>query len=149
MKPKQLGEVSLTVVFLASSFVMFSRHQPAALSRAVKPEAVKSVAVTPEVVKPEAVESCCHATAQPAELAHLTLSPLHTKERQDPGREQEEEGNPSHTRPKHACNHKPAANQVQCHCATDCRGNGTPSEDRRCKSFCFKDMCSCPRQPCP
>ena len=125
MKSREIGEVSLTVVFLAVALAVLSYHKPAASS--------------------EADHACCHAPANSSAVsaAATTMS----KPGQDPG--QEEEGNPSHTRPKQACNHKPAANQVQCHCATDCKGNGTPSEDRRCKSFCYKDMCSCPRQPCP
>jgi hypothetical protein len=122
MKQRQVGEVSLTIIFLAAALALFSYHKPAAL--------------------PADANSCCHA---PTQAAHNTL--VTATHAQDPG--QEEEGNPSHTRPKRSCNHKPAANQVQCHCVTDCGGNGTPREDRRCKSFCYKDMCSCPRKPCP
>jgi hypothetical protein len=80
---------------------------------------------------PAALEdhACCHVSAQ------------------DPG--QDEEGNPGHMRPQHKCNHKPAGNQVSCHCQTDCNKDGSQREDTRCRSYCYKEMCSCPRRPCP
>jgi len=125
MKSREIGEVSLTVVFLALAVAFFSYHQPAASS--------------------EAEHACC--LKETAAASVTTAAASLSKQGQNPG--QEEEGNPTHTRPKQSCNHNPTAKQVQCHCATDCKGNGSPSEDRRCKSFCFKDMCSCPRPPCP
>lgn len=64
---------------------------------------------------------------------------------QDPG---EEEGNPGHKRPEHSCSHKPTGKQVSCHCQTDCKPDGTQREDSRCRSYCYKDMCTCPRKPC-
>jgi hypothetical protein len=68
---------------------------------------------------------------------------------QDPGQEPgQEEGNPSHKRPEQSCSHKPTKKQVNCHCKADCSPDGTEKEDRRCRSFCHKDMCTCPRKPC-
>jgi hypothetical protein len=72
---------------------------------------------------------------------------------QDPGQNpgqpgQEEEGNPSHKRPEHSCSHKPDKQQVRCHCQTDCNPDGTQKEDKRCRSYCYKDKCTCPRRPC-
>jgi len=64
---------------------------------------------------------------------------------QDPG---EEEGNPGHKRPEHSCSHKPTKDQVGCHCQTDCKADGTVREDSRCRSYCYKDMCTCPRKAC-
>ncbi|MBO0722966.1 MAG: hypothetical protein J2P41_19225 [Blastocatellia bacterium] len=64
---------------------------------------------------------------------------------QDPG---EEEGNPTHRRPEKNCNNNPTKQEVDCHCKTDCNPDGSPKEDRRCKSYCHKDKCSCPRKPC-
>jgi hypothetical protein len=74
-------------------------------------------------------------------------------EAQDPGQKpgqpgQEEEGNPSHKRPEHSCSHKPGKQQVGCHCQVDCNSDGTEKEDTRCRSYCYKDMCTCPRRPC-
>jgi hypothetical protein len=68
---------------------------------------------------------------------------------QDPGQEPgQEEGNPGHRRPEQNCSHKPTKKQVNCHCKTDCNPDGTQQEDTRCRSYCHKDMCSCPRTPC-
>src|SRR5262245_42911245 len=64
---------------------------------------------------------------------------------QDPG---EEEGNPTHKRPERSCSHNPTQQQVDCHCKTDCNPDGTQKEDKRCRSYCYKDKCSCPRKPC-
>ena len=68
------------------------------------------------------------------------------KSGQDPG---EEEGNPTHKSPEHSCSHKPTDKQVRCHCHVECNPNdGTEREDTRCRSYCYKDMCTCPRKPC-
>jgi hypothetical protein len=64
---------------------------------------------------------------------------------QDPG---EEEGNPGHKRPERSCSHKPNNQQVRCHCQVDCNPDGTQREDYRCRSYCYKHMCTCPRKPC-
>jgi hypothetical protein len=64
---------------------------------------------------------------------------------QDPG---EEEGNPTHRRPERSCSHNPTKQQVNCHCKTDCNQDGTQREDKRCRSYCHKDKCTCPRKPC-
>jgi len=77
----------------------------------------------------EKIHACCHVAAQ------------------DPGQD-EEEGNPSHIRPEQSCSHKPTKEQVDCHCKNDCNQDGTQREDRRCRSFCYKDLCTCPRKPC-
>lgn len=68
---------------------------------------------------------------------------------QDPGQDPgEEEGNPTHKRPERNCSHTPSSQQVDCHCKVDCNPDGTQKEDRRCRSYCYKDKCSCPRKPC-
>jgi hypothetical protein len=68
---------------------------------------------------------------------------------QDPGQGPgEEEGNPSHRRPERSCSHNPTKQQVACHCKTDCNPDGTQKEDKRCRSYCHKDKCTCPRKPC-
>jgi hypothetical protein len=73
----------------------------------------------------------------------------HTVVAQEPGQEQgEEEGNPGHKRPERSCSHKPTTQQVRCHCQTDCKSDGTQREDYRCRSYCYKDMCTCPRKNC-
>jgi hypothetical protein len=73
---------------------------------------------------------------------HLALA-------QEPGHEPgQEEGNPGHKRPEQSCSHKPNKEQVNCHCRTDCNPDGTQREDYRCRSFCHKDMCKCPRKHC-
>ena len=123
---RQLGELLLTAVLLVAALAVFLYGKPS-------PRSMDT-----------ADHACCHAKIH-ATAAAASLIPIAA---QDPGQDGEE-GNPSHTRPKQACNHKPGGNQVQCHCVTDCGGDGSPREDRRCKSYCFKDMCSCPRRPCP
>ncbi len=76
-------------------------------------------------------------------------SGCHLAVAQDPGQEPgQEEGNPGHKRPEKSCSHKPNKEQVNCHCKTDCNQDGTQREDYRCRSFCHKDMCKCPRKPC-
>jgi hypothetical protein len=76
-------------------------------------------------------------------------SGCHLAVAQDPGQEPgQEEGNPGHKRPEQSCSHKPTKQQVNCHCKTDCNPDGTQKEDSRCRSFCHKDMCKCPRKPC-
>ena len=68
---------------------------------------------------------------------------------QDPGQDPgEEEGNPTHKRPERSCSHNPTKEQVDCHCKTDCNPDGTQKEDKRCRSYCHKDKCTCPRKPC-
>lgn len=52
-----------------------------------------------------------------------------------------------HPKPKHKCSHTPKGDQVQCKCRKDCDADGTPTEDRACKSYCHKDSCLCP-DPC-
>jgi hypothetical protein len=69
--------------------------------------------------------------------------------KQDPGQDpSEEEGNPTHKRPERSCSHTPTQQQVDCHCKVDCNPDGTQKEDKRCRSYCYKDKCSCPRKPC-
>lgn len=82
----------------------------------------------------------------PIEEGHVCC---HLAAAQDPGQEPgQEEGNPSHIRPEKSCSHKPAKEQVDCHCKNDCNKDGTAKEDKRCRSFCYQDMCTCPRKPC-
>lgn len=63
--------------------------------------------------------------------------------------EPEEEGNSSHTKPEHACNHtgkdENGQKRVPCKCVKHRKCDGT--EPRSCKSWCFKDFCLCPN-PC-
>ena len=91
--------------------------------------------LTSAMVKPSAggdEHACCHA-----------------KVAQDPGQPgQEQEGNPGHKRPEQSCSYKPEKKQVGCHCQVDCNPDGTEKEEAHCKSYCYKDMCTCPRRPC-
>lgn len=57
---------------------------------------------------------------------------------------QEEEGNPNHTEPSQHCNTKPKDGQVACKCRRICNSDGTSTEDRKCRSFCFRHWCTCP-----
>lgn|GEM_PF-2791892 len=123
---REISELILAGVFLAAALAVFSYGKHA----------------TPLAAGAE--HSCCHAKLEAAANPQANILSVATKA-QDSG---QEEGNPSHTRPKYSCNHQPSGNQVQCHCVTDCGGDGSPREDRRCKSFCYKDMCLCPRKPC-
>jgi hypothetical protein len=69
---------------------------------------------------------CCHVSAQ------------------DDG-----QGNPGHVEPTQQCAHKPTGKQVGCKCARACSETGGEVEDVKCKSFCFRNWCTCPSKPCP
>jgi hypothetical protein len=130
MIKRQIGELTLTAIFLGAALAIFFYNGHATSSAS-------------------ADHSCCHAKKHNQAALAGARNNLLLVSAQAQDRGQDEEGNPSHTRPEQACNHKPVGGQVQCHCVTDCNGDGSPREDRRCKSFCYKDMCSCPRRPCP